>query len=85
VADTAKTNYWPLATAVAWNFAAKNGVKTIAFPAISTGAYGFPVQRAAKIAISEIKAFLLENDAIEKAISVCFDPQTLKAYQSEMR
>ena len=65
--------------------ASKNGVKSIAFPAISTGAYGFPVQRAAKIALTEIKTFLRGNDVIEKAIFVCFDIQTLKAYQSEMR
>jgi O-acetyl-ADP-ribose deacetylase (regulator of RNase III) len=65
--------------------AVRNGIKTIAFPAISTGAYGFPVQRAAKIALSEVGAFLRKNSAIERAIMVCFDVQTLEAYQSEMR
>jgi O-acetyl-ADP-ribose deacetylase len=65
--------------------ASRNGVKSIAFPAINTGAYGFPVQRAAKIALSEIREFLLKDSAIEKAILVCFDTQTVEAYQSEMR
>jgi O-acetyl-ADP-ribose deacetylase (regulator of RNase III) len=65
--------------------AARNGIKTIAFPSVSTGAYGFPVQRAAKIALSEVGAFLRENSVIERAIMVCFDVQTLEAYQSEMR
>jgi O-acetyl-ADP-ribose deacetylase (regulator of RNase III) len=65
--------------------AVERGIKTIAFPAISTGAYGFPVQRAAKIALSEITEFLRKNSAIEKAIVVCFDRQTFEAYQSEMR
>ena len=41
---------------------AQNGVKSIAFPAISTGVYGFPKERAAEIAISVIKEFLEGND-----------------------
>ena len=65
--------------------AAKNGIKTIAFPSISTGAYGFPVQRAAKIAFPVIRDYLLKNDFIEKVTIVCFDPQTLKTYQAELR
>ncbi len=56
-------------------------IKTIAFPSISTGAYGFPVQRAAKIASTQIQAFLCGNDLIEKITMVCFDAKTLQAYQ----
>jgi O-acetyl-ADP-ribose deacetylase (regulator of RNase III) len=63
------------------NLAAQNRIKTIAFPAVSTGAYGFPVQRAAEIAFLEIQTFLLKNDLIEKIIKVCFDATTFKVYR----
>lgn len=61
--------------------AVKNGIKTIAFPSISTGAYRFPVERAAKIAIAEIKRFLDTDFSIEKVMMVCFDEDTYKKYQ----
>ena len=60
--------------------AAEKGIKTIAFPAISTGAYGFPVDRAARIAFSEIKSFLSGNKNIEKVYMVCYDEQTYRTY-----
>lgn len=46
--------------------------RTIAFPAISTGAYGFPMDRAARIALREIKSFLERSTAIEKVLLVCY-------------
>lgn len=52
--------------------AEQNGVKTIAFPSISTGVYGFPFERAAGIAVKEVSQFLEENPSIEKVIFVCF-------------
>lgn len=52
--------------------AGRNGLRTIAFPAISTGAYGFPVARAARIAAGETAAFLQERDIPERVIFVCF-------------
>jgi O-acetyl-ADP-ribose deacetylase (regulator of RNase III) len=61
--------------------AVKNQIKTMAFPSISTGAYGFPLRRAAQIASVEITQFLEENKAIGKVVMVCFDGQTLTAYQ----
>jgi O-acetyl-ADP-ribose deacetylase len=57
------------------------GVKTIAFPSISTGAYGFPVDRAARIAIKEIEAFLKKDRSIEQIIMVTFDTDTYQAYK----
>ncbi|MDD4171801.1 MAG: O-acetyl-ADP-ribose deacetylase [Syntrophomonas sp.] len=63
------------------NLAVQNGVKTIAFPSISTGVYGFPVDRAARIAVNEIKTFLKSNDHIEKVIMVTFDKNTYSQYQ----
>jgi O-acetyl-ADP-ribose deacetylase (regulator of RNase III) len=50
----------------------KHGVRTIAFPSISTGAYGFPMARAARIALAETKKFLEQNTTVEKVILVCF-------------
>lgn len=59
--------------------AKENGVKTIAFPSISTGVYRFPVDQAAKIAVREILHFLDNDDFIEQVTIVCFDEKT-KAY-----
>lgn len=61
--------------------AAKNGLRTIAFPAISTGVYGFPRKRAARIAVREVAAFLKSHSEIEKVIFVCFDEETVSAYR----
>lgn len=58
------------------------GIKTIAFPSISTGAYRFPVARAARIAVAEIKKFLGSNSLPELVLMVCFDEGTFQVYQS---
>lgn len=61
-------------------------VRTIAFPAISTGAYNFPSERAARIAVSEIRKFIQENQLPEKVFLICFNKETcrhLKAALSE--
>lgn len=59
-------------------------VKTIAFPAISCGAYGFPVERAAPIAISVIAEGLKHNPQIERVYLVCFDHSTYQAYRKAL-
>lgn len=64
--------------------AVENKIKTIAFPAISTGVYGFPLERATKIAIKEVKDFLEKNQSIEKVIFVCFDDRTYQTYQKAL-
>ncbi len=64
--------------------AVKNGIKTISFPSISTGAYRFPVERAAVIAITEIKSFLETDSNIEKVWMICFDEDTYKAYNEAL-
>lgn len=61
--------------------AVENQIKTIAFPAISTGVYGFPLDRATQIAIRTVKGFLRDNDAIEKVVFVCFDDNTYEVYK----
>jgi len=61
--------------------AIENDVKTIAFPSISTGAYHFPLDRAAGIAVREVKNFLEKNDDLEKVIFIAFDDKTYKIYK----
>jgi O-acetyl-ADP-ribose deacetylase (regulator of RNase III) len=62
-----------------------NQIKTIAFPSISTGAYGFPVERAARIAVAEVKGFLEKNALPEKVIFVCFDKNTYGCYVNAVK
>lgn len=59
-------------------------IRTIAFPAISTGVYGFPKTRAAVIAIREVRAALITMPELTKVIMVCFNPATRNAYQTAM-
>jgi O-acetyl-ADP-ribose deacetylase (regulator of RNase III) len=63
------------------DLAAQNGARSVAFPAISTGIYGFPLERATRIAVREVRAFLETNTTLEKVIFVCFDSRTRKCYQ----
>jgi len=62
------------------SLAARNNVRTIAFPAISCGVYGYPVKQACEIAMSEVIEFLSNNDSIEKVIFTCFDQDIYRAY-----
>lgn len=60
--------------------ATSNSIKTIAFPNISTGVYGYPKKEAAEIAIREVKNFLKINTGIEKVIFCVFDDENYKIY-----
>ena len=64
--------------------AVEKGTKTVAFPSISTGAYGFPLERAAKIALRETKTFLEKEKSLEKVVFVCFGEKALKAYNDTL-
>ena len=61
--------------------AAENGIRTIAFPAISTGAYEFPPDLAAQIAVQTTKSFLDENSLPEEVTFVCFDYASAHHYR----
>jgi O-acetyl-ADP-ribose deacetylase len=65
--------------------AVENKIKIIAFPAISTGVYHFPLERATKIAVTEVKNFLEKNESIEKVIFVCFDEETYSVYNKMLK
>jgi len=61
--------------------ALKSGLKTVAFPSISTGAYRFPLERATRIAFKEIQTFLSKHSSIEEVRLVCFGKEALETYQ----
>lgn len=61
--------------------AIENGIKTIAFPNISTGIYGFPKEAAADIAVSTVRAFTRAHAGLEKVIFVCFDAENYRIYK----
>ncbi len=65
--------------------AKKHSLRSIAFPSISTGAYGFPVAKACKIAINEIRSFLQKNEIPEKVLLVCFDDHTCQTCISALQ
>lgn len=57
-----------------------NGLASIAFPSISTGAYGFPIEQAARIAVREVCQFLRNHALPGRVIFVCFGPQSYEAH-----
>ena len=65
--------------------AAANGVRTIAFPAISCGIYGYPIPDAARIAVGTVSDFLEREQSVERVIMACFGREALSAYQAALR
>lgn len=55
-------------------------IKTIAFPAISCGIYGYPIMQATEIAVNSVKRFLTQHNAIQKAYFVCFEERVYQTY-----
>lgn len=64
--------------------AVDNSCKTIAFPNISTGAYGFPKKEAAVIAVNAVAKFLATTDKLDKVIFVCFDDENYELLNGEL-
>lgn len=62
------------------SIALEAGIRSIAFPSISTGAYGYPIREASRIALSNVKAFLEKNFGIEKVVFVLFSDRDYMAY-----
>src|SRR2546423_12009404 len=65
--------------------AVEHGARTIAFPAISCGLYGYPVEEAAKIAVAETVNFLRERDDFERVIFTCVGEGVHAAYESALQ
>lgn len=63
----------------------KAGVKTIAFPSISTGVYGYPIGDASKIALSAVIAYLKGDTGIDRAVFVLFSSHDLEVYKSSLK
>ncbi len=61
--------------------AEQNGAKTIAFPSISTGAYRFPIKRAARIAVKSVREKLDRLRTVERVIFVCFSKADFEVYE----
>lgn len=65
--------------------AVKNNIKTIAFPAISCGVYGYPIREACKIAVDTTCQFLKENPSIQKVIFILFSKEDWQVYQDYIK
>jgi len=61
--------------------AEERGASSIAFPAISCGVYGYPVDRAARIALREVREFVKQPRTLHRVLLVCFGEETLRAYR----
>lgn len=61
------------------NLAVEHGLRSIAFPAISCGVYGYPIRDACKIAAAEVSGFLAKDENLEKVIFSCFNSKVKKA------
>ena len=65
--------------------ALENGIRTISFPSISTGAYGYPVEKASKVAIRAVIGFLRENKGIEEVSFILHTSFDLKTYEEALK
>jgi len=61
-----------------------NHLRSLAFPAVSTGVYGFPKTRAAGIAVREARKALADNNELERVLFVCFNTETRMAYEEAL-
>jgi O-acetyl-ADP-ribose deacetylase (regulator of RNase III) len=66
------------------DLARRHGCHSIAFPAISTGVYSFPADRAARIAVATVRAFVAEHDMPEKVIFCCFGQASAEAHRAAL-
>ena len=64
--------------------AAKHGIKSIAFPSISTGVYGYPKDKACRIALQVVAELLQTNTTLEKVVFVCFNQTDYDGYRKAM-
>ena len=64
--------------------AAERGAESVALPAISTGAYGYPLEQATEIAVRETAAFLAANELPRTVTFVCFSDRAARAYEAAL-
>lgn len=68
----------------ALTLAAEHGAKTVAFPNISTGIFGYPKAEACAVAVAAVREFCQNNEALEAVRFVCFDPENLALYRDAL-
>lgn len=61
--------------------AAEHGVRTIAFPSISTGVYGYPIEKAAPVAVAAVRAFASQSTSLEDVTFCCFSERDREVYE----
>lgn len=66
------------------NLAKEYNLKSISFPSIATGIFGYPVEEAAKIAIKTVKEYCNQSDTPEEVVFVLFEDYDLKVYEEEL-
>ncbi len=64
--------------------AARHGLRSIAFPSISTGVFGYPIESSAEIAVSTVKAFRQESKEISEVVFCCFSEQDRSIYEKSL-
>ena len=67
------------------NLAVDKNLKSIAFPAISTGAYAYPLKEATEIAIREVRRFTKESQALQEVLFCCFSGEDFATYKKVMK
>ncbi|HEY7746639.1 MAG TPA: O-acetyl-ADP-ribose deacetylase [Desulfuromonadales bacterium] len=65
--------------------AAEYGIEMLAFPSISTGVYRFPIDRACRIALREVRAFLAKTSSLHKVFFVCFSESDARIYRQALQ
>ncbi|HOW27668.1 MAG TPA: O-acetyl-ADP-ribose deacetylase [Elusimicrobiota bacterium] len=69
----------------ALSLAVRHGVRTIAFPCISTGVYGYPIDQAAPVAVRAVRQGLRTAPSLERVVLVCFSRPDFECYQSILK
>ena len=69
----------------ALELAVRHGVRTVAFPAISIGAYGFPLKQATRIAVREVRSFMEKHPEFQTVTFVCFGQEARDVYEREVK
>lgn len=67
------------------HLAAENGVRTVSFPGISTGVYGYPLEKAAPVALKTVIDFLESDDRFDEVVFVLYNAWTYKAYEDALK
>ena len=67
-----------------FELAVEHGISSLAFPAISCGVYGYPLDEAARIAVAETRHALAVQSSIEQVLFVCFEPPVRLAYEAAL-